>query len=87
MTEREWATYSSRAAARRAAARRSHPDRGGDPAELIAAFADIDTLLGPSRAARPASTVTVFHRRRRPLRRWIHRTRLRSRRRRRYVDI
>lgn len=87
MTEREWATYNNRAAARRAAARRVHPDRGGDPAELMAAFADIDTLFGPFRTARPASPVTVFHRSRMPLGWRIHRTRLRTRWRRRYVDI
>lgn len=92
MNESQWAGYGSRAAARRAVARRFHPDLGGDPADLVAALAAVDTVFAhSSRAASSDRPVTVLVRRRRPMTIWMYRlgTQIRhaAGRPRRYIDI
>ncbi|WP_030483245.1 hypothetical protein [Nocardioides aequoreus] len=58
--------------ARRAAAKRHHPDRGGDPAALHDALTAVDREFG--RSARPARPVLVVRRSRRGrVRRWATR--------------
>jgi hypothetical protein len=53
------------AAARRAAARVLHPDRGGDPAAFVAALTAIDAAYGPQ--GRQSISVIVRH----PRLRWF----------------
>jgi len=88
-----WESYGSRAAARRAAARRLHPDRGGDPAEFVAALESIDRAFPAESPVRATATVVTV--RRTAAGGWkvrIHRVRDRARRtprvcRRRYVTL
>ncbi|NLE80488.1 MAG: hypothetical protein GX610_13050 [Rhodococcus sp.] len=48
MTNEDWSGYPDRHTARRAAARRFHPDIGGTQEKLDAAFAEIDARFRPS---------------------------------------
>ncbi|WP_040794072.1 hypothetical protein [Nocardia higoensis] len=57
----QWERYAGRTSARRAAARQLHPDRGGDPAEFVAALASIDRAFPGESPARAATVVTVRH--------------------------
>nr|WP_067864448.1 hypothetical protein [Nocardia shimofusensis] len=91
-----WEQYCSRAAARRAAAQLLHPDRGGDPAEFVAALAAIDRAFPDDSSARQAGeTRTVVVVRRAAAGTWrqrVHRFRVRTGRtvrvrRRRYIAL
>lgn len=88
MTASAWDRYETRAQARRAAARELHPDHGGDPADLIAAWTVIDSVFG-RRDPADAPATAVFYRRRRPARTWARKMRTRARRRktRRYIQL
>lgn len=74
-TER-WDRYGDRTRARRAAARRLHPDRGGDPTTFIDALAAIDAAFTHSSGNSTrdpdhgAVIVVYLHRRRARVRRW-----------------
>jgi hypothetical protein len=77
-TER-WDRYGDRTRARRAAARRLHPDRGGDPAAFVEALAAIDEAFpDPARTDtrypdHNAVIVVHLHRRHAGVRRWARR--------------
>ncbi|QCQ93606.1 hypothetical protein [Rhodococcus sp. SGAir0479] len=55
----DWDSYPSRAAARRAAARHLHPDRGGDPARFVRALEQIDRRFPAARSADIASETAI----------------------------
>jgi hypothetical protein len=57
-----WANYGDRSAARRAAARRHHPDLGGSAEKMIAAFIEIDAHFVPGRDIAAAPLVIVVRR-------------------------
>ncbi len=60
--------------ARRAAAKRHHPDRGGDAEALHEALAAVDRDFGrSSRPSRPPRPVVVVRSRRRRMARWAAR--------------
>lgn len=74
----DWAGFADRHAARRAAARRFHPDTGGSPAQLLAAFAAIDAHFAPAPDPRGAILVIrhgAVRRLRVRWRRWYRRRR------------
>lgn len=54
-----WRSYPSRAAARRAAARHLHPDRGGDPAQFVRALEQIDRQFASSRSDQFSSEIEI----------------------------
>lgn len=76
----DWGHYRDRRAARRAAARRYHPDMGGSADAMIAAFIAIDAHFIPGRDMAEGPLVIVVRRGaarrlRMALRRWYRRRR------------